>query len=154
MKILFLISFLITHRAETPSLPYLRSLFADATQDEVSARQLIEITENEVDAPVIKGYYGAGKILMARFYFNPYTKYSSFKKGVALLEEAILADPTNVELRFLRLSIQHNAPSFLGYHKHTEQDKLFLYSSISTLKDEELKLIIDSYLTTLQTQEK
>jgi len=143
----------MTNRAETPALPYLRSLFADATLDEISARQLIEITEDEMDIAVIKGYCGAGKILMARYYFNPYTKYSSFKKGVGLLEEAIQADPTNAELRFLRLSIQNNAPSFLGYHKQAKQDKLFLYDNITALKDEELKAIISDYLNALKNQE-
>jgi len=149
MKTLFILSLFFSPWAETPALPYLRSLYADATRDEVSARKLMEATENELGIAIIKGYYGAGKILMARYHFNPYTKYHSFKKGVGLLEEAIHADPTNTELRFLRLSIQKNAPSFLGYHKHMAQDEAFLYSNLTLLHDEELKLIISQYLKTI-----
>jgi hypothetical protein len=52
----------------------------------------------------------------------------------------------NAELRFLRLGIQNNAPSFLGYNDSIEPDKIFLINAEATLTDPELKKLILSYL--------
>ena len=85
-------------------------------------------------------------MIMAKYYLNPYSKLSSFSEGKSFLESSIEKDTANVELRYLRLTIQNNAPSFLGYKSKVDDDRNFLTSSLSKLKDEELKTIISKYL--------
>tara|TARA_R110002096_G_scaffold283362_1_gene477410 strand:+ start:317 stop:811 length:495 start_codon:yes stop_codon:yes gene_type:complete len=49
-------------------------------------------------------------------------KLETFKKGKEILEKAISAKPDNAEFRFLRLMIQENAPSILGYGSNIKED--------------------------------
>lgn len=135
--------------AVTADIQYLRSLFASAAGDEIKAEQLINVTKNEKTNTVIMAYYGVGKILMANYYFNPMSKYTSFKEGKAILEAAIKADCLNPELRYLRLTIQVNAPAFLGYNKNIAMDKQYLEFSLPGLEDKQLQVMIESFLRTL-----
>lgn len=124
----------------------LRALFGDASHEEMKARQLILKTENEKHNALAMGYYGAGKMLMAKFHINPITKWSSFNRGRDALETAIQSDCANPELRYLRLAIQQNAPHFLGYHQNIKEDQNFLTQCLPLLKDVELKELITDYL--------
>lgn len=88
-------------------------------------------------------------MMMANHVFNPYSKLSYFKKGKDLLEKAIKADKTNVELRFLRLSAQTKSPSFLGYDDHIAVDKKFLKQSLPQIKNLKVKSFIISHMRDL-----
>lgn len=85
-------------------------------------------------------------MLMAKYVFNPFSKFSYFKKGKNMLEKAVHADKNNIELRFLRYTIQTNIPAFLGYNDDLETDRLFLKQSLANVKEPELKKIITTYL--------
>jgi hypothetical protein len=63
-----------------------------------------------------------------------------------MLESAIKADQTNVELRFLRYTIQTNVPGFLNYSSDKNLDRTFITQSLARLKDQELKKIISEFL--------
>lgn len=52
-----------------------------------------------------------------------------------MLELAVGKDKRDVELRLLRYLVQKNAPSFLGYHSHLEEDKAFISNNIAGIKD-------------------
>lgn len=124
---------------------FLRDLFIRATAEEEKARQLILETEREKNNALVMGYHGAGKMLMAKFYFNPFTKLSSFNKGKTLLEAAIESDADNPELRFLRMSIQQNAPAFLGYHDNISEDEKYITQILPGMEDVQLKAMIINY---------
>lgn len=85
-------------------------------------------------------------MLMAKHVINPFSKLSYFKKGRIMLEKAINTDKNNVELRFLRYTIQTSVPAFLNYSQDKKQDKEFLISSLVSLEDHELKQAINNYL--------
>lgn len=53
---------------------------------------------------------------------SPAVKLKTFKAGATVLEKLIEQEPTNVELRFLRLIIQENAPKILKYHNNLQED--------------------------------
>jgi hypothetical protein len=97
------------------------------------------------------GYRACATMLMAKHVFNPFSKLSYFKRGRDILEKAIKADRDNIELRFLRYTIQTNVPAFLNYDQFKELDRLFLVNSISKLNDQKLKKIIIAYLKTNKT---
>ena len=49
-------------------------------------------------------------------------KLANFKQGKALLEAEITSNPDNVEYRFLRLTVQENAPKILKYTRNIGED--------------------------------
>jgi len=146
MKFLFIIS-LFFSTTSSPNISYFRKLFAESSTNEMMAKVLLQDGDKYSSQSIVyNGYYGAGKMIMAKYYLNPYSKLSSFSEGKSILESSIEKDTANVELRYLRLTIQNNAPSFLGYKSKVDDDRNFLTSSLSKLKDEELKTIISKYL--------
>ena len=62
-------------------------------------------------------------------------------------QELINADYNNIELRFLRLTIQDNVPAFLGYNQNIKEDKDFLYNQLNNITDKDLRKRIISYLS-------
>ena len=53
-----------------------------------------------------------------------------------MLEGVIKKDPSNYEVRLLRLSIQENAPKITGYNKDIEEDKKFILTNYSNQKQD------------------
>ena len=90
------------------------------------------------------GFLGAMTMKKAGIGGNPFYKLYLFKKGHELLEDAIKADPDNIEFRFLRLMIQENAPGFLGYNDSEEKDSEYIRKAYKSLP-ENLKKTISDY---------
>ncbi len=78
--------------------------------------------------PLLKGYVGASNIARAR-HAALFDKRGYLKTGSELLEEAIKEKPNNIELLFLRMTIQINLPSFLGYNENIDSDKKFVLTN-------------------------
>ncbi|MGZ8556922.1 MAG: hypothetical protein ACXWWC_01245 [Chitinophagaceae bacterium] len=126
-----------------------RALYQQAATEEASCKKLLILLQpfNENNNTLLAGYKACGTMLMAKYVLNPVSKLSFFSKGKKLLEKAIGKDMENAELRFLRFTVQTNAPAFLGYRYAKEVDKLFLLKTMSTLSDKDLEQIILSFLT-------
>ncbi|OCX51094.1 hypothetical protein BEL04_20485 [Mucilaginibacter sp. PPCGB 2223] len=73
--------------------------------------------------PVYVAYLGILDGLKAKHSWNPYSKLKYLGAAEKVLKQAVDADPHNIEIRFLRFSIEHNAPGFLGYNKNLTADK-------------------------------
>jgi len=111
--------------SQSPLLRETRNLFFQAAVDKSQVAALITIL-NEQQQPLsarLQGYKGAATAMDAENYVMPYRKYKQFTKGRKMLEAAIIKNPDNAELRFLRFQIQVHSPAFLGYQDQTEQDK-------------------------------
>lgn len=134
--------------AKSPEIEDVRVLFHKAESSQKVCVELIELLEpyNDKNNALFLGYRASATMLMAKHLINPFSKLSYFKKGKLMLEKAIEFDQKNVELRFLRYTIQTNVPSFLNYSEDKERDKLFLLQSLNSLKDQKLKNIISNYL--------
>jgi hypothetical protein len=112
---------------------------------------------NENNSPIYAGYKASALILKAKYAFNPVNKYSFFSKGTILLDKCILANKSNIELRFLRLSIQIKSPSFLGYNKNIKEDKELVVNDFDKMTNTEWKQFASDFLLdsgTLTPQEK
>jgi len=72
---------------------------------------------------VCLAYYGSAQTLMAKHAWNPYRKLAYLKSGMLDLGKAVDMSPDNLEIRFLRFSIEHYIPEFLGMSKHLLEDK-------------------------------
>lgn len=134
--------------AQTPSIKDVRLMLHQATNKEDDCTKLINILTpfNEKNNPLLFGYKGGATMIMAKHAFNPFSKLSYFKKGKNMLESAIQADKNNIELLFLRYTIQTSVPSFLNYSSDRQKDKSFLLKAVGDLKDQDLKKIINAYL--------
>jgi len=144
MKLLILLFFFSYANAD---LSNLRSLYEVATKEESKATQMLALAEKNSSVNfVFLGYKGAAKIILAKHAMSPYTKWNLFKEGKNILESSIKADANNSELRYLRLTIQMNVPSFLGYNNNVNDDKAFLKKNIKNIKDKELQALIEDYL--------
>lgn len=111
---------------QTTLLKELRQGLQSAFKDETACNALYEkVKDLKNPEPLVKGYVGAVYIARSR-HVAIVDKMSAFKKGKSILEEAIQALPNNLELLFLRLTIQLNLPRFLGYKDNIAEDKKFV----------------------------
>ena len=73
--------------------------------------------------PLILAYTGTLEALKAKHNWNPYQKIKYVAQSQKTLRKALNAEPNNLEIRFMRFSIQHYTPEFLGYSKELVQDR-------------------------------
>lgn len=126
-----------------------RALFQKSSTEESSCKKLMTLLENcnETNNSTLAAYKASATMMMANYVFNPVSKFSNFNQGKKLLERCIHADKENIEIRYLRFSIQSNAPAFLGYNNSISSDKIFLLNAINNdIKDLQLKQMIISFL--------
>jgi hypothetical protein len=109
---------------------------------------------NENKEVLTNGYKAVIWFLWANYYLNPLEKWKCFNKGKKELEALINENKNNSELRFLRLTIQENIPSFLGYNSNREEDKYFLNQNLSKITDNDLHTRISNYLNYNSTTQK
>jgi hypothetical protein len=132
-----------------PSIDEVRNLYENAATNKHSSSKLNKLLENTKPANfLLSGYQGAAMMIAAKYAINPLNKLSYFKKGKNILEAAINNDPNHIELRYLRLTIQTNIPSFMGYDQAIKSDKSFIINQLAQLKDQDLRNRIVKYLHT------
>lgn len=76
--------------------------------------------------PSVAAYVLSISMKQAEYTYNPYEKIRIFKFNEKMLNQLINQNQSNVHLRYVRLIAQENAPRFLGYNNHLEEDKYFL----------------------------
>lgn len=125
----------------------IRDLYEQAPLNESAYIKLKKMLETaKLDNALSEGYKGATSMIGAEHVFNPITKLNRFNKGKKLLEKAVRNDVNNLELRYLRLTIQTNLPKFLGYSNAVEIDKQLIIKNLETTKDIDLKNRVIDYL--------
>lgn len=146
---LSLMIFLMTLNVQQPLISEMRSMYKKAAEEERAAKNLLELSRNEqANGALMMGYHGAAQMLMAKHVGNPFKKLSYFNKGKELFTRAIKNDPKDIELRFLRFTVQAETPAFLNYKQNLQEDKNLLLSQVQGLKDAELRDMILAYLVT------
>ncbi len=74
-------------------------------------------------APLVLAYIGALEALKAKDSWNPYKKIKYLNLSNKTVKEAVVASPNDLEIRFIRFSIQFYLPGFLGLSKDMKADK-------------------------------
>ncbi|RZL39065.1 MAG: hypothetical protein EOO96_01545 [Pedobacter sp.] len=72
---------------------------------------------------LITGYCGTLEALKAKHSWNPYNKIKYVKVSLKTMQKAIDMDKENLEIRFMRFSIEHFTPGFLGFSEHLNVDR-------------------------------
>ena len=88
-------------------------------------------------------YEGALLMKKAGIIAGPPKKLNLFKEGSKKLETAISKDSSNAEYRFLRLMVQENAPSVLGYRNNIKKDSDFVRQHYKNLSETVQKAILN-----------
>lgn len=78
---------------------------------------------------VVLAYKAAAEAIRARD-ASMLSKLTYVQQASKLFEQAVKLDADNAEIRFLRLSVESNLPSFLGLSQHVEEDRQFLVSTL------------------------
>ena len=99
----------------------LRSCFK-TIESVLEIEDLISISNNHIDDPVVLAYNCTGKLMLLDHYGNPFEKYRIFINQTTQLDSIIHTNPKNIEIRLLRYIIQHNCPSFLLYNNDMSND--------------------------------
>lgn len=120
-------------------IEYVRSHYEKAVEDRDLCRRLMDALAKQADEPLSLGYLGAFQTIWANHTSNPIAKLSTFRRGKKNIERAISLAPENVELRFIRLSVQVNCPAFLGYDEHIEGDRAFIRQHMKRLASPTLR---------------
>ena len=132
--------------AQKPERLTLRNAFQECISKERTEsfyKKLASTSSNEI---IKHGYKGAVMALRAKYSSNPFKKYNYCKEGLIILSKAIADSPQDLELRYLRLIIQSNIPSFLGMNCNLNEDKNMIIDNIEQEKDLQLKKIISEFL--------
>lgn len=72
--------------------------------------------------PLLLAYQGVAIAMYAEVVSGVGQKFEYFDKGKDLIERAAAQAPQNVEIAFLRFSVQSEVPSFLGYRSNLQDD--------------------------------
>lgn len=147
--VLFLMNFSTPLFSNVIPLQDIRKWYIEALQSEKNADVALEkidniILTNQNNAQLI-GYKGAIMGIKAKHAFNPVSKIGYLNQSKDYLSSAIKLDPKNAEIRFLRFSMEHYIPSWLGYSTHLSEDKKVIIANL-TKADEKVKLVISKFL--------
>lgn len=130
--------------ASSPNLKVIRSEFHKAALDPKRVESFHHyMSEFDDREPVLKAYKAASEALIAQVTWNPMEKYQQVKRFEALINDAVKNAPDNLEIRFLRFSVEYSIPRFLGVSNNLEEDKNVIISNLEHIEHLEL----DPYFT-------
>lgn len=143
--------FLFAVQLEKPSVKVsnqqIREAYFAAANDTKLCEALHEIIKPiEEESEVKRAYIGILETIIASGKTNPFTKLKWFNMGKANIEKAIKKDSVNPELRFIRLSVQVKAPSFLFYNTKIKEDKQMVFSNIKYFQSIGIKKNVTTFL--------
>lgn len=145
MLLALLISCMALKSPGTPELDTIRNNYRVAAEDKAACREMINMLKQSDDVVHI-AYLGAFQAIWAKHTSNPLKKLGTFKKGKKNIERAVAMAPGNAEIRFIRLSVQMNAPGFLGYSSNIGEDRKFIRANRNNVRSEVLKMMMDEVI--------
>lgn len=96
------------------------------------------------------GYIATLQALKAVHSWNPYNKIKYLNRAERDYKQAVTLDPHNMEIRFMRFSVEHNVPGFLGYNKNLDDDRKTILQQLHkknyTPADHDLVLTIIKFM--------
>ncbi|HYF68450.1 MAG TPA: hypothetical protein VD884_09945 [Ohtaekwangia sp.] len=124
----------------------IRQSYDVAVADKKLCKTMIEALKSSRDNNIHLAYLGGFQTIWANHTINPFSKLSTFNEGKRNIEKAVKNDPDNIEIRFVRLSVQKNAPSFLGYYDQIKEDEAFLESNKENINSSTLLKMVSEIL--------
>ena len=136
MKLIISILFLLF--AKNPELSEVREMYTDAAKSETNANAFAEKLTAVSDADgnkVLVAYKGCSLTLRSKFSGKLSEKISFMKEGANLIDAAAAAEPNNIEIRMIRLSVQESVPKIVNYRANKKEDKAFILKNYTNSGD-------------------
>ena len=147
MKYILVFLFFFNFSNAQSDIQDIRKIFILSIDSYQKCSQLNRITSERVSkCPIYHSYNTVSRILKSKYLRNPVKKVKVFKENTERLDSLVASYPKKIEIRFLRYSIQLNAPKILGYTTFVKEDYEFIIKNISHA-DEDLKKIITSFMS-------
>lgn len=122
--LLILISSVVKAQLSTKEISVLKTNLVKAVESSKLTdslyKKLIKLPNKTA---LITAYIGTLEALKAKHSWNPYNKIKYVKVSLKTMQKAINMDKENMEIRFMRFSIEHFTPSFLGFSKDLTADR-------------------------------
>lgn len=125
------------------NIALLRDEYLKAESNSNAAENLMKLTEGKTDA-LSKAYRGSAWAFKAKHHFNPVKKLEYVKTGLLILNQAVNIDDKDVEVRFVRFSVEEHIPSMVSFTSHLKEDKKFILTNLK--KTHPIFNTIKSYL--------
>lgn len=132
----------------SPSLTKVRTDYKKSfNSKEVTLQLNKDLTKvKKTDEKLLVAYKGAVLTLMAKYSKITKEKKTFFKEGATLIDFAIIEEPTNVEMRCIRLSVQENAPKLLKYRANKSEDKQLINDEYENIKSIAVKKHVRGFI--------
>jgi hypothetical protein len=132
--------------SQTITVDALRREYQQVHSDSALCAKLYSRVNKTNNSDIItNAYRGAISISMANHSKEKKEKIKLFNTGKKILEESIASDSSNIELRFIRFTIQTNCPKVLRYNKEIVNDKNFILKNFSSITNGAIKKMIVSF---------
>jgi hypothetical protein len=111
-----------------------REIYAKAADNEALADKLYQWLRKQdlSNQAILLAYLGASEALKAKNAFFPFVKLDYIQQAQATFAQAVKLAPEDIEIRFLRLTIEANTPNFLGFSSNVDADKALIIKNIRT----------------------
>lgn len=74
----------------------------------------------------IFAYRGALEAILTKTTWNPFKKFSYLKDSKLSFTKAVNMNPNQLEIRFLRMAVQYEIPTYLGFSEELKEDLEFI----------------------------
>ncbi len=153
LTFIFLLLRFFTASSQPVNVEQARKLYPTSGNNKEVCKKLYDMLAqiDEKNQNLLLGYKGAVMAEMAKHSKEAPQKLKFFKEGKNKLDQSIVNDLENIELRFLRLSIQLHTPKALRYNGQIASDKEFIQTHIDKVKNETLKKSISEFMVKIDT---
>jgi hypothetical protein len=126
----------------------LRRLYKEASENEKKLKDFEQaIQQEEVSEAIRYAYKGALQALKGKYSFLPAIKLNFFWEASGYLQKALAQEPENVEIIFLRFTVECGVPSLMSYALHLQEDRKKIVELLpESHLEEDFKKAIAEYL--------
>lgn len=124
--LLLFLSILLTSPAQLPEIRKAYRTAADSEKNAMKLAKLLDGVSRDDTNKTLVAYKGCALTLKSRFSNYLPDKITYMKEGAGHIDDAAAADPANIEIRMIRLSVQENVPFIVNYRGNKEEDKGFI----------------------------
>ncbi|MEM9985435.1 MAG: hypothetical protein AAF804_10095 [Bacteroidota bacterium] len=117
------------------AIEQLRNRYQEAVTDREEADALWRKLKRQSSQEALPlAYQASTRVLQANFTLMPLSKLAYLKEAMKLFRQAVKLDPENIEIRFLRYSIQYNLPRYLHESGDMSEDKAVIFRNLASFQ--------------------
>lgn len=125
-------------QSEQPPLEVMRTYFATASESEKQFKEgyafLQSLLKSQPENIVWQAYQAAFKTIEAQYTYFPLDKLRKATEGLNQMDRLVLQNPSELEVRFIRMAVLYRLPSFLGRNAEAMSEARKIYQEITTAR--------------------